>query len=119
MNPPAEPDLDAHSSSHSRILGAISVSAQPHVNEFVKGEYNLTLYQFNISTAKHFFCKTCSIYKHHRRRSNPNQLGIKVACMESVSTFDFPEILMIDGVCHPSVTKSGPSVVGVLCFFAT
>ena len=99
--------------------GAISVSAKLHVNEFVKGEDNLTIYQFNISTTKHLFCKTCSIYTHHRPRSNPNQFGIKVACIEGVSTFNFPEILMMDGFFNPSVISSGPRVAGVLCSFAT
>ena len=79
------------------MRGAISVSAQLHDNEFVTGEDNLTLYQFNIRTAKYFFYKTCGIHKHHRRRSNPNQLGINVGCVEGVRPFGFPEILMMDG----------------------
>ena len=99
--------------------GAISVSALLHDNEFVKGKGSLTLSQFNIRTAKSFFCKTCGIYTHHRRRSNLNQFGIKVACIKGVSTFDFPEILMMDGVYQVSVTRSGPLVADVLCFFAT
>ena len=101
MIPPVDPGLGAHSSSYSRILGAISVSAHVHDNEFVKGEDNLMLYQFSINTARNFFCKTCSIYKHHRRRSNLDQFGIKVACVEGVSTFDFPETLMMDGFFNP------------------
>ena len=107
------------SCSYCRMRGAIAVSAQLNDIEFVQGEDNLTLYQFNTRTAKHYFCKTCGIYTHHQRRSTPNLFGINVACIEGVSPFDFPEILVMDGVAHPSDTSSGPRVAGVLRFVAT
>ena len=58
----------------------------------VKGADKLTLYQFNTGAAKHYFCSVCGIYTHHQRRSNPNQLGVNVACLDGVSPFDFPEL---------------------------
>ena len=80
------------SCSYCRMRGAIAVSADRADIEVIAGQDNLTLYEFNSRTAKHYFCKTCGIYTHHQRRSNPTQYGINVACIEGVSPFDFPEV---------------------------
>ena len=40
-----------------------------------KGADQLTVYQWNTKTAKHYFCNVCGIYTHHQRRSNPKLLG--------------------------------------------
>ena len=42
--------------------------------EFIKGEDNLTLYQFNTGTAKHYFCKRCGVYVFHRKRAAPDPI---------------------------------------------
>ena len=104
------------SCSYCRMRGAIAVSVQVGDIEFMAGEENLTVYQFNTGIAKHYFCKTCGIYTHHQRRSNPNQLGINVACIEAISPFDFLEVPVMDGVSHPSDSASGPRAAGVLRF---
>ena len=102
--------------SYCRMRGAIAVSANLADIEFIEGEDNLTLYEFNTRTAKHYFCKTCGIYTHHQRRSTPTQFGINVACLEGVSPFDFPEIPVMDGVTHPSDSGGKARVAGVLRF---
>ena len=104
------------SCSYCRMRGAVVVSAQLSDIEFVEGEGNLTLYQFNTRTAKHYFCKTCGIYTHHQRRSNPSLFGVNVACIEGISPFGFPEIQVMDGVNHPSDSGSGPRAAGILRF---
>lgn len=104
------------SCSYCRMRGAVAASAELDGIEFVKGEDVLTLYQFNTNTAKHYFCSVCGIYTHHQRRSNPNQYGINVACLEGVSPFDFPEVIVNDGVNHPSDANLGPQIAGVLRF---
>lgn len=106
------------SCSYCRMRGAIAVSAQLEDLEFIRGEENLTLYRFNTGTARHYFCKTCGIYTHHQRRSNPEQFGINVACIEGVSPFDFPEVPVMDGVAHPS-DGAAERVAGVLRFDPT
>lgn len=106
------------SCSFCRMRGAVAVSAALEDIEFVTGEENLTLYQFNTRTAKHYFCKTCGIYTHHQRRSNPLQFGVNVACIEGVSPFDFAEVPVMDGVVHPSDSTSGSRVAGILRFEA-
>ena len=102
------------SCSFCRMRGAIAVSAQLDGIEITKGEEILTVYQFNTDTAKHYFCSICGIYTHHQRRSNPNQFGINVACLEGISPFDFPEVEVIDGINHSSDSSSGLSIAGVL-----
>ena len=104
------------SCSYCRMRGAIAVSAQLSDIEFVAGEDNLTLYRFNTETAKHYFCKTCGIYTHHQRRSNPSQFGVNVACIDNISPFDFPEVVVMDGISHPADSDSGPRVSGILRF---
>ena len=99
-----------------RMRGAVVVSAPLEGIVFTQGEELLTLYQFGTMTAKHYFCSRCGIYTHHQRRSNPNEFGINVACLEDVSPFDFKEVIVNDGVNHPADTGAGSSLAGVLRF---
>ncbi|MEM5477822.1 GFA family protein [Pacificibacter sp. AS14] len=101
------------------MRGAVAVSANLDGINFVQGQEALTLYQFNTKAAKHYFCSKCGIYTHHQRRSNPNEFGVNVACLEGVSPFDFKEVDVFDGVNHhTSDTKAGPRLAGVLRFEA-
>ena len=88
--------------SFCRRRGAIAVSARLEDLRVVKGEGNLTLYQWGTKTAKHWFCKTCGIYTHHQRRSNPNEYGVNVAILDGVNPRDLGEVPWADGVNHPS-----------------
>jgi hypothetical protein len=107
--------------SFCRMRGAIAVTAELGGIKFLSGENLLTLYQFNTGTAKHYFCPVCGIYTHHQRRSNPNEYGVNVACLDGVSPFDFEEVEVLDGVNHPSDANKniGSGVVGVLKFVRT
>ena len=58
----------------------------------VSGADNLSLYQWNTGVAKHYFCRTCGIYTHHQRRSNPEEYGFNVACLEGVDIEAFSEV---------------------------
>lgn len=82
--------------------GAAAATAPLDGLNIVRGAENLTLYQWNTGTAKHYFCKTCGIYTHHQRRSNPNEYGVNVACLEGVNPRDLGEIDWSDGINHPS-----------------
>lgn len=62
----------------------------------------MKLYQFNTMTAKHYFCSNCGIYTHHQRRSNPDQYGFNVGCLEGVNPFDLGEVAIYDGINHPA-----------------
>jgi len=85
-----------------RMRGAVAVTSRPADFRITQGEDNLAIYRFNTGTAEHHFCGVCGIYTHHKRRSNPNQLGVNVACLEGVSPFDFREVIVYDGSRHPS-----------------
>ncbi|ASJ72046.1 hypothetical protein IMCC3135_09750 [Granulosicoccus antarcticus IMCC3135] len=101
------------------MRGAIAVSANLDGIEFVTGQEMLTLYQFNTNAAKHYFCSACGIYTHHQRRSNPDQFGVNVSCIEGVSPFDFKEVVVNDGVNHPTDENSGSLIAGVLRYSET
>jgi len=86
--------------SFCRRRGAIVVSASLDQLVIVRGAQNLTLYQWGTGTAKHWFCKTCGIYTHHQRRSNPLQYGINTGILDGISPRDFGDVPMMDGVNH-------------------
>lgn len=88
--------------SMCRKRGAIAASVSLENLRITKGEDQLTLYQFNTMTARHYFCSVCGIYTHHQRRSSPDQYGINVACLEGVNPFELENVPVMDGVNHPS-----------------
>lgn len=98
------------------MRGAIAVSVALADFAFIAGEENLTLYQFNTRTAQHYFCKTCGIYTHHQRRSDPSLFGVNVACLDGISPFDFAEVVVMDGVAHPADSGGAARLAGVLRF---
>jgi hypothetical protein len=91
--------------SFCRRRGAIAVSAPLDGITVLKGADNLSLYQWGTGAAKHWFCKTCGIYTHHQRRSNPNEYGVNAACLEGVNPRDLGAVPWVDGVNHPSDRK--------------
>jgi hypothetical protein len=97
------------------MRGAVAVSAPLDGFSILSGADALTLYRFNTGTAKHYFCSKCGIYTHHQRRSNPQEYGVNVACLDGVSPFDFPEVVVNDGIHHPS-DGGGEGVAGILKF---
>ena len=107
------------SCSYCRMRGAIAVSANLDGINIVEGEEFLKLYQFNTKEAKHFFCSVCGIYTHHQRRSNPNQYGINVACLEGISPFDFEEVVVNNGDQHPNDPGPRNPIAGILRFSKT
>lgn len=100
-----------------RMRGAVAVTSTPDDFLITQGEDTLATYRFNTGVAEHHFCSVCGIYTHHKRRSNPNQLGVNVACLEGVSPFDFHQVKVHDGQRHPGDNperKTYPA--GVLTF---
>ena len=63
----------------------------------IKGNEYLSCYQWNTMTAEHYFCKNCGIYTHHKRRSNPSQYGINIACIDGVDPFAFDTVPIGNG----------------------
>ena len=100
-----------------RMRGAVAVTSKPTEFRMTAGEDKLSTYRFNTMSAEHYFCTVCGIYTHHKRRSNPGQLGVNVACLEGVSPFDFERVVVYDGSRHPADNEEHKTyVAGVLRF---
>ena len=89
-----------------RKKGAVVASVPLSGIKVLQGEASLKLYQFNTKTAKHYFCSNCGIYTHHQRRSNPDEYGYNVGCLEGVNPFDLGPVPTNDGVNHPADRKA-------------
>ena len=100
-----------------RMRGAVAVTSTPGQFELTAGADKLSSYRFNTRVAEHHFCSVCGIYTHHKRRSNPNELGVNVACLEVISQFDFREIRVHDGNRHPRDNPDNTTyLAGILRF---
>ena len=102
-----------------RMRGAVAVTAPLNGLKLRSGADKLATYRFNTKVAEHHFCSQCGIYTHHRRRSNPDQLGVNVACLEGISPFDFPDVAVYDGTRHPSDIGGQSLIAGHLRFEPT
>lgn len=96
--------------SMCRRKGAIVATVAESGIRIIQGQSQLKLYQFNSRTAKHFFCGNCGIYTHHQRRSNPDQYGFNLGCLEGVNPYDLGQIKTSDGVNHPA-DRAPPTVI--------
>lgn len=100
-----------------RMHGAVAVTGALESFELLAGGDKLATYGFNTGVAEHHFCTVCGIYTHHKRRSNPNELGVNAACLAGASPFDFSEVVVNDGERHPSDNSEHRSfVAGFLRF---
>lgn len=97
-----------------RMRGAVVVFAEHSEIDVLEGSEYLTEYRFNSQQAVHLFCSKCGIYTFHQRRTNPNQYGVNVACLESISPFDFATVQVIDGA--DPLNNGGGGVVGVVTY---
>ncbi|MCR9107819.1 GFA family protein [Marivita sp. XM-24bin2] len=88
--------------SYCKRRGTPTASVARNNLEILKGAENLNLYSFGTHTAQHYFCKTCGIYTHHQRRSDPDEYGVNMGCIEGVNPKDYEPIGWHDGVNHPS-----------------
>ena len=95
-------DLGRCDCSYCRRLGFIYAAVPLDGLGITRGADTLTLYQFNTMTARHYFCSVCRVSTHHQRRSNPEQFGFNVACLEGVNPFELGEVPVFDGINHPS-----------------
>jgi hypothetical protein len=89
-----------------RRRGAIVASVPLAGLQVLQGHDALRRYQFNTLVAEHWFCSTCGIYTHHRRRSNPQQYGYNVGCLDGVNPYALEVVIPVeDGIHHPADRK--------------
>ena len=67
-----------------RRKGALWHGASDSSLRILSGESDLTLYQFNTMTAKHYFCKNCGAHPFTRPRLDPSQWVVNVRCLDEV-----------------------------------
>lgn len=100
-----------------RMRGAVAVTSTHDGFRLMQGEDKLSTYRFNTMSAEHHFCTVCGIYTHHKRRSNPDELGVNVACLDGLSPFDFKEVIVFDGSRHPADNPEHKTfIAGTLTF---
>lgn len=68
--------------------------------KLISGSEDLLSYQWNKNIAEHFFCDNCGVYTHHKRRRDPDQVCINVACLVDVSIPPENKIGQADGASH-------------------
>ena len=101
--------------------GAVAVTANVGELSLIAGVDKLATYRFNTNVAEHHFCTVCGIYTHHRRRSNPSELGVNVACLADLSPFDFADVPVNEGRVHSNDRADGKidAIAGWLLFTPT
>ncbi|MBN8281340.1 MAG: GFA family protein [Gammaproteobacteria bacterium] len=95
-------DLRRCTCSICRRKGAVMGAVPLDGLRVLQGTELLTVYRFNTMTAEHYFCSRCGIYTHHRRRSNPNQYGFNLGCLDGVDPNLVEGVPVNDGVNHPA-----------------
>ena len=76
--------------------GAVMVLIDKEALTITSGEESLSSYQFNTNIANHFFCKTCGIYTHHKRRRDDG-FGVNTGCLDKFSVDDLEEVVSFKG----------------------
>ena len=100
-----------------RMRGAIAVTGSSMASPFSKAPTSWRLIASTPRSPSIISAKICGIYTHHKRRSNPNELGVNVACLQGISPFDFEEDLVYDGQRHPGDNPTNTTyTAGVLRF---
>ena len=74
------------------------VMATALTNEFTitSGKQFLNTYKWNTQIAEHCFCNICGINTHHKRRSDPNQYGYNIGCIEGFEMSWIEETPFVD-----------------------
>jgi hypothetical protein len=90
-----------------RRKGAVMASVPLDRLKITRGEESLGVYRWNTGVARHYFCRTCGIYTHHQRRSNPDEYGFNIACIEDVDPLAFDHIPVGDGRSQSLVEGGG------------
>jgi hypothetical protein len=73
-----------------RRKNAIMVRLPKEQFRLLKGEGDLTMYQWNTKIAKHYFCKHCGIYTHHQPRTAPDMMGVNLGCIDEIDARALP-----------------------------
>jgi hypothetical protein len=76
--------------------GFIHLIVPPEAFNLRSGREELTTYEFNTKTAKHFFCRTCGMHPFYVPRSDPDKIDVNVRCLDGVD-LETLELKTFDG----------------------
>lgn len=93
-----------------RRRGVIMLGVPLDRLEVTAGADALTLYEWNTRVAKHWFCRRCGVYTHHRRRSNPDEYAVNLACFEPPVDLAGRPVVWLDGASNSLVDPAGSEV---------
>lgn len=80
--------------SMCRRKGTVMSMVDTDAFKLLSGEQDLGLYEFHTNVAKHYFCRHCGIYTHHRPRRTPEKYAFNVGCLDDVDVFALqPKVL--------------------------
>jgi hypothetical protein len=88
-----------------RRQGALWTGASDETLKILTGEADLTLYQFNTMTAKHYFCRHCGVHPFTRPRLDPRFWVVNVRCIDEVDLSKLP-VRTFDGVNWEASAKA-------------
>ena len=91
--------------SFCRRRGALWHAATEQDLRILTGEDDLTLYQFNTLTAKHYFCRHCGIHPFTRPRLDPSRWSVNVRCIDGVDLSSL-KVRSFDGNNWESAAKA-------------
>jgi hypothetical protein len=92
------------SCSLCRRAGALWHGASDANLRITAGKDELTLYQFNTMTAKHYFCPSCGIRPFTRPRLDPNRWAVHVRCIDGADLSSIP-VRQFDGASLEQAAK--------------
>ena len=64
--------------------GFLHLMVDPAQFRLLTAAEQMSLYQFNTKTAKHYFCSVCGIHSYYIPRSHPDKIDVNVRCLEGV-----------------------------------
>lgn len=79
---PADLELSECNCSVCRMSGYLHLIVRKDDFRLLKGQGEISTYQFNTGVARHFFCSTCGIKSFYIPRSNPDGYSVNVRCLD-------------------------------------
>jgi hypothetical protein len=86
-------------------VGALWHGASDGSLRITAGESELTLYQFNTMTAKHYACRVCGVHPFCRPRLDPSRWAVNIRCIDGVDLSSIP-LRQFDGANWEQAAKA-------------
>ncbi len=92
---PEDLEVNECNCSICRMSGHLHLIVRKEAFRLVKGQDDITKYQFNTGVAEHYFCAKCGVKSFYVPRSNPDGYSVNARCLDpgtmkslTVDTFD-------------------------------